>query len=94
MWMHFTAEVRASSLVCMLVVVLRAGLGGGGQGLVREVRKAGAHWTQSVERLLLTALMELENGIGHAHASESLLCTTDLLKHHSRDVWDAKTTVL
>lgn len=92
--MHVTAEVRASFLVCMLAAVLRAGLGGGGQGSVREVRQAVAHWTQSLERLLLTALMELENGIGHAHASESLLYTTDLLKHHSRNVWDAETALL
>lgn len=38
--------------------------------------------------------MELENVIGHAHASESLLYSTDLLKHHGRDVWEADTAVL
>lgn len=38
--------------------------------------------------------MELENVIGHAHASESLLYNTDLLKRHGRDVWEADTAVL
>lgn len=34
------------------------------------------------------ALMELENGIGRAQGSESLLCITDLLKHRGRDGCD------
>lgn len=43
---------------------------------------------------MLTALMELENGIGRARGSESLLCITDPLKHHSRDGCDVITAVL
>lgn len=40
MWVHVPAEERASFLVCMLAVVLGAGLGRSGQDSVREVRQA------------------------------------------------------
>ena len=96
MWVHVTAaEERASSLVwCMLVAMPGTDLEEGGQGSVRKVRQGRAHGTWSLERNMLTALMELENGTGCAHGSESLLCITDLLKHHGRDGCDVITAVL
>lgn len=69
----------------MLVAMPGAGHGEGGQGSVKEVRRGRAHGTWSLERNMLTALMELENSIGGPRGSASLLCITDLLKHHGRD---------